>query len=263
MGNGQTLEPVTAAVPAPARLTTGDLWKMFLRSFCIQTLWNFQRMQNLGWLFSLWPALRRFYRPPQRRGVALEHLDYFNTHPYLANLVLGVVAGMEEGAAAGSVRREQIMATKKTMSGPLAALGDTVFWATLRPLAGVLAVALGLTYARLSWWLVPVFFLAAYNSFHLAARVGGLFLGYRHKSEIIHLLRDMRPQKWVRGATLLGAGVSLGALLMLWLAFGRHLGAMAGFISVTLVLLRLRVTSTRVVYAMLAACFCFAYFFGI
>jgi mannose PTS system EIID component len=231
------------------KLTRLDLWRMFARSLFFQTLWNFQRMQNVGWAFAFQPALRRL-RPSAeaRRPLAGEQLEYFNTHPYLAGLILGVVAGMEEEGA----RREQVQAAKKSMSGPLAALGDTVFWATLRPLAAVLAVAVGLAAGPDSGWVVPALFLALYNLLHLPARAGGLALGYRMRSDVIRVLMRLNVQRVVRGAYLLGAGVSLGAIAGLWATFGPGAAAAALMVAFALVLLRAGFSATQVFYAVTA-----------
>ena len=130
----------------PAALTRGDLGQIFMRSFLFQSMWSFQRMQNVGWLFSLWPVFRRLYPDPAERARAAQaHADYFNTHPYTADIILGVAAGLEERLASGqtTMPREAVVAAKKTMAGPLSALGETVFWATLRPLLLVAAVMAG------------------------------------------------------------------------------------------------------------------------
>jgi fructoselysine and glucoselysine-specific PTS system IID component len=34
------------------------LWATFVRSFFLQTLWNYERMQNVGFAFSMAPLLR-------------------------------------------------------------------------------------------------------------------------------------------------------------------------------------------------------------
>lgn len=247
-----------------ARLTRLDLARMFWRSLFFQTLWNFQRMQNVGWCFAIWPAIRRLYPSPEaRRALAREHLEYFNTHPYFANLILGVVAGMEEEHAQGRLRREQLQAAKKSMSGPLAALGDTVFWATARPLSAVLAIAVGSAAGADGWWLVPLLFLALYNLLHIPARAGGLALGYKLRSEVIHVLMRLNAQRVVRGAYLLGAGVALGMLIGLWATFGPGRGAAALMLVLALALLRAGFSSTQVFYAATAGAAGFAFLVGV
>jgi PTS system mannose-specific IID component len=242
------MDAVTA--PAPT-LTRGDLRSVFYRSFCLQSMWNFQRMQNVGWLFALWPVLRRLYPDKERRrAVALEHLEYFNTHPYFAGLILGVAAGLEEDhASGGPVRRDQIHAARKFMSGPLAALGDTVFWAAARPLAGVLAVAIGAVFPDHTHAFVPVVFLLVYNIPHLAVRSAGLWAGYALRAQVVTFLVRINPQDWVRGAYWTGAALSLAALALLWARFGPGREAVFVLLAAALILLRLGVSSTQLLYA--------------
>ncbi|MGP1954929.1 MAG: PTS system mannose/fructose/sorbose family transporter subunit IID, partial [Arsenophonus sp. NC-QC1-MAG3] len=43
------------------KLTTSDIHKVFLRSNLFQGSWNFERMQALGFCFSMIPVIRRLY----------------------------------------------------------------------------------------------------------------------------------------------------------------------------------------------------------
>ena len=45
-------------------LTKSDRFKVMLRSQFLQGSWNYERMQNGGWAYSLIPALKKLY--PQR-----------------------------------------------------------------------------------------------------------------------------------------------------------------------------------------------------
>ena len=54
--------------------------RIFARSFLMQALWGRSRMQNLGLLFSLSPALERIYPDPrEQKAAALRHTEFFNT----------------------------------------------------------------------------------------------------------------------------------------------------------------------------------------
>lgn len=249
---GQIAGPLTLAARP---LGPWVLSAVFFRSFFLQALWNFQRMQNLGWLFSLWPALRRLYpEAGVRSRVAGEHIDYFNTHPYLANIVLGTVAGLEEDyARGGPVRREQILAAKKYMSGPLAALGDTLFWATARPLFGALAIAVGLGLYPGRVWAVPVIFLALHNALHLLARAGGLWAGYRLKAQVVSFLMRLNPQGVVRGAVFLGIGLCIGLFGAFAWGFGPGRIWAAVFAAGAFAALRRGLSITRLFYVYAAA----------
>lgn len=194
---------------------------MFWRSLLLQCLWNYQRMQNTGWLFALWPALRRLYAEPKtRREAAVAHLEYFNTHPYFSGIILGVVAGLEEEQASQPDRpRGRIHAAKQFMSGPLAALGDSVFWAGLRPVLALVGVVVAMNSGPEWWWMGPAIFLALYNSAHLTIRAGGLVAGYRLRSGAVTLLSRFHPER----LNVILIGVALAAVLggladLLWQA---------------------------------------------
>lgn len=214
-----------AAAPAGAKgpaLTRADLAQVFLRSFLFQSMWSFQRMQNVGWLFSLWPVFRRLY-PDQgeRARAAQSHADYFNTHPYTADIILGVVAGMEERLAAGdsAIKRDAVIAAKKTMAGPLSALGETLFWATLRPLLLVAAAVAGALSQRNGWWVTTLVYLGIFNILHVGVRAGGLWMGYHRGMDVAAFLVQWPFQRWAARASWLGLGMSAGVLgTLLWLS---------------------------------------------
>ena len=46
-------------------LTKRDRLKVMWRSMLLQGSWNYERMQNGGWAYSLIPALRKLY--PEKR----------------------------------------------------------------------------------------------------------------------------------------------------------------------------------------------------
>ena len=72
----------------------------FVRSFFMQALWNFERMQNVGFAFSVEPLLKAAHRSKDSFREALRrHCDYFNTHPYFAPIVMGVIYNKEKTLA--------------------------------------------------------------------------------------------------------------------------------------------------------------------
>jgi PTS system mannose-specific IID component len=126
------------------RLTKWTLTAVVWRSFFLQACWNFQRMQNLGFCFAISPVIKALHRAPRARQKAIaRHLEFFNTHPYCASIILGVVAKLEEQAAqAGDDEAREAVRVKIGMMGPLAALGDVVYWAMLRPALALVGVSL-------------------------------------------------------------------------------------------------------------------------
>ncbi len=121
-------------------LSKRDRWDVMWHSQLLQGSWNYERMQNGGWAYSMIPALRKLYPNKEDMAAALQrHLVFFNTHPYLASPIIGVTLALEEDKANGvEVDDEAIQGVKVGMMGPLAGVGDPVFWYTVRPILGAL-----------------------------------------------------------------------------------------------------------------------------
>jgi PTS system mannose-specific IID component len=213
--------------PAPPRptLRAVDLARVASRSLYLQALWTAERMQGPGFAFSILPALARVLRPGERADALRRHMAYFNTHPALAGIVLGAVARLEERRANGeAIPGERIEAVKRALASPLAALGDPLFWVTLRPLAGLLGVmAVGLIPPPGSLgpdWrvlLCPLVVLLAYNAVALPLRLSGVARGYARAEEPLELVRTLRLKEWRATLERIGAFAcgALGAALVM------------------------------------------------
>ncbi|HEY3215405.1 MAG TPA: PTS system mannose/fructose/sorbose family transporter subunit IID [Candidatus Eisenbacteria bacterium] len=198
-----------------SRLTGADLRRVALRTPLLQATWNYERQQGLGWAWCLKPALDRLYADPElRRARLAEHTAYFNTQPTLASLVLGAVVGLEEqradgaGPDAGGVSR-----VKGVLGSALAAVGDRLFWSTLKPFAACLGVLFALSW---SWFGAIVFWLS-YNAVHLGLRWRGVAWGYREGPAVLSGALRRRLEKLVRRLSLMGSGlvgVLIAALLV-------------------------------------------------
>ena len=195
------------------KLTGSDIARAALRTPLLQATWNYERQQGLGWAWALKPALDRFYPDAERRRARLtEHTAYFNTQPTMASLALGAVAGLEERVAAGEIGPEVVTRGKHALGSALAALGDRLFWATLRPFAsclGVIAALGGSWRGAAILWIV-------YNSVHLPLRFGGVSWGYRRGPEVLDPTLRRGFERMVRGLSLLGAaavGVAIAVIL--------------------------------------------------
>jgi PTS system mannose-specific IID component len=169
-------------------------FKMFIRTFFIQALWNYERMQNIGFLFVLKPFLYKIYpNENKRKEVLLRHTGFFNTHPYMANMIIAIIANMEKKIAEGNSNEKisEINVVKSAMEGPLAAIGDSFFWGTLRPLTTLISISmLILLKASDSCFrtyniLVPLLFIFLYNVVHISVRFQLMFVGFMFDRESI------------------------------------------------------------------------------
>ncbi|XZQ54854.1 MAG: PTS mannose transporter subunit IID [Arsenophonus sp.] len=197
------------------KLTIGDIRWVFLRSNLFQGSWNFERMQALGFCFAMIPVIRRLYpkNSEERKQAIKRHLEFFNTHPYISSPILGVTIAMEEQKANGeNINDSVINGIKIGLMGPLAGVGDPIFWGTIRP---VLA-ALGAGIAMSSSLLGPILFFILFNLVRLLTRYYGITYGYKKGLNIItDLSGTSYLQKITEGASILGLFV-IGALVNKW-----------------------------------------------
>lgn len=208
--------------------------KMLLRSFCLQASWNFEGLQNLGFLFVILPGLKRLHKGEDLAAACSRHLEYFNSHPYLAPCVMGATLHIEATIACGHVDVENVTDFKKMVMAPYAAMGDAFFWGGIRPLAAV--VALFFAY-RGSLWAVAVFLLM-FNIPHLVFRIMGFKRGLSLGLGIIHVIQAHRlPDLAMRAkeTTVVLFG-GLAAVLALDLLTARHVGGYFGFAVLPMVL---------------------------
>ncbi|BGI51123.1 MAG: PTS mannose transporter subunit IID [Arsenophonus endosymbiont of Ceratovacuna japonica] len=196
------------------KLTTSDIRWVFLRSNLFQGSWNFERMQALGFCFSMIPVIRRLYpeNSEERKKVIKSHLEFFNTHPYVAAPVLGVTMAMEEQRANGAnIDNSTINSVKVGLMGPLAGVGDPIFWGTVRPVFSALGAGIAITGSLLG----PILFFILFNLVRLLTRYYGLIYGYKKGLDIVHDMGSGLLQKMTEGASILGLFV-MGALVNKW-----------------------------------------------
>lgn len=165
-----------------------DLLRVMLRSFLLQASWNFERLQSLGVLYALGPALRRLYRGEELAMAYRRHMEYFNTHPFLAAPILGTLLSLEEKKAQGEEGCLGVKEFRGMVMAPYAAMGDALFWGAIRPLAA--GVSLFLAARGLLW--APLVFLALFNAPHLWFRIVGLLQGYRLGIRVVEVVQQHR-----------------------------------------------------------------------
>lgn len=183
------------------------------RSMFLQGSWNYERMQNGGWAYSLIPALKKLYPSGEEAKEALKrHLEFFNTHPYVAAPIIGVTLALEEERANGAdIDNAAIQGVKVGMMGPLAGIGDPVFWFTVRPIVGAIAASLAVGGSIIA----PLFFFIVWNAIRIAFLWYTQEFGYKSGSAITKDLGGGLLQTVTKGASILGMFV-LGVLIQRW-----------------------------------------------
>lgn len=194
------------------KLTKSDLNSMFIRSNFHQGSWNYERMQALGYCFAMVPIIKRLYTGEERTKALKRHLEFFNTQPFVTAPILGVTAAMEEQRANGAdIDDGAINGVKIGLMGPLAGVGDPIFWGTLRPVTAALGASIALTGSVLG----PILFFLLFNIIRLAIRWVGVSYGYSKGTTIVADMAGGRLQKLTEGASILGLFV-MGALVNRW-----------------------------------------------
>ena len=196
-------------------LSKKDRRSVMLRSQFLQGSWNYERMQNGGWAYSLIPALKKLYPNKEDATEALKrHLEFFNTHPYIAAPILGVTLALEEDKANGAdIDDSAIQGVKVGMMGPLAGVGDPVFWFTVRPILGALGASLALGGSILG----PILFFVLWNVIRLAFLWYTQEFGYKAGASISSDLSGGMLGKVTEGASILGMFI-IGALVERWVS---------------------------------------------
>lgn len=176
----------------------------------LQGSWNFERMQNGGFCYGILPALKELYPNKDDYDLAIKrHLDFYNTHPYVSAPIMGIVLSMEEAKANGEdISAEQIQNIKTSLIGPLAGVGDPVFWFTIRPILAAVCAALALKANSLG----PILFFVAWNIIRFAFLWISQEEGYKKGVSYVEELSDDFLKNISLGASMLGMFV-IGVLV--------------------------------------------------
>jgi len=210
-------------------ITEKDLKSVFWRSFFIMSSINYERFQNLGFLYSLAPVFRKLYTTKESMRDALQrHVKMFNTHPWMANPILGTVVALEEQNAQREEGQEDMSETinniKVGLMGPFAGIGDSLFWGTIRPIL----LGIGASFALQGSIIGPILFLVLWNILNFGFRYYSLMYGYKTG---VNMLRDLKQtnivQKISEGASVLGL-IVLGVLVASWVSISTPLSIATG-----------------------------------
>lgn len=196
-------------------LSKKDRFSVAWRHQFLQGSWNYERMQNGGWAYSIIPAIKKLYPKKEDRIAALQrHLEFYNTHPYVSSPVMGVTLALEEERANGaSVEDSAIQGVKIGMMGPLAGVGDPVFWFTARPILGALGASLALSGSIIG----PLLFFVVWNVIRFGFMWYTQEFGYKVGTKITQDLSGGLLRKITQTASILGMFI-IGALVNRWVS---------------------------------------------
>lgn len=195
-------------------LTPSDMRSMYWRSTFLLGSFNFERMQAMGFCLTLMPAIRRFYpnNKTEQAAALKRHLEFYNTHPWVSSVVFGVVAAMEEQRSKGEdIGDDTITNVKVGLMGPLAGVGDPIFWGTARPVLAALGASLAMNGSILG----PLVFFLGINVLRVFTRWYGIKIGYERGTELVTEVGGGQLKKITQMTAIMGLFV-MGALVAKW-----------------------------------------------
>ena len=199
---------------ADKKVTKDDLFWTFVRSNFLLGSFNFERMQSMGFCVSMMPILKRVYgdNVEELKAALKRHLEFFNTQPFVAAAIMGIIGAMEEKRANGAdISPATLSGVKVGLIGPLAGVGDPIFWGTIRPVLAALGAGIALTGSIIG----PMIFFIGFNIIRLATHWYGVKYGYEKGTELVENIGGNEMKFLTEGASVLGLLV-MGALVAKW-----------------------------------------------
>lgn len=155
-----------------------------LKSLFYQSNLNHENMQGTGFSYMAEEASRKVGMELDEK-VIFKETEYFHTHPYLANFILGMwVKEYQKGGEPDFY--------KKVYSSAFGALGDSFFWHSLRPFCFIIAAFIGFKDPVMGL----VSYLLLYNFFHFAFRFSGFAIGYKLGRDVIIFFNRICFNRW-------------------------------------------------------------------
>ena len=167
------------------KITKSDIKKAFWRYvFMSQCGWNYERMQSVGYCYSMLPILKKTHPDPEEfKEAFITNLNFFNTNPVLGTpLIMGAHIALEEAGASFDTTE----GLKVGLMGPLAGVGDTLVWALYNSIIFSIASSMALAgntfgpilamilvffpYMALRWWQITWAYKEGSN---LMTKIGG------------------------------------------------------------------------------------------
>lgn len=183
-----------------------ELNKQAIRSSFIQASFNYERMQGSGWVWCLQPVLRKIYKddPEKLRESMKSHAQFFNTHPFLGQFIMGVTMALEENGTS----MVTVQNIKVALMGPLGGIGDSLLWLTVLPILAAISSNMALNGAGI---MGAIFFLIAFNTIHLSLRFALMHYGYSLGLDAVSVIKE-KMSKINRAASIIGLTI-VGSLI--------------------------------------------------
>jgi galactosamine PTS system EIID component len=185
-------------------LSKKDITKLGLRSVFLQASFNYERMQAGGWLYSMLPFLKKIYKNDKQglSNAMKDNMEFINTSPPMVPFLMGLLLSLEESKE----DRSTIKGLKVALFGPIAGIGDAIFWFTILPIvAGITA-----SFCKDGNILGPIIFFLVYLGIFFL-RIFWAHTGYNLGTRAITVIKD-NSEVISKAATILGVTV-IGGLI--------------------------------------------------
>ena len=197
---------------------------LFVKSFFIQSLWNYKSMLSIGLCYTLLPIRKKIPENSESfKNFAEENLKFFNAHPYFAGYMIGLIVRLyEDEPETASLKVEKI---KNLLISPLGAIGDKLFWENIKPSMMLLAVVGGLMQILGYYgWIIMVIAFFGYNIPHLYIRWRSIGFGYNMGVQIYRKLNFEFFEKMYKLYLNIGKVMWIAGLGITTIAVWHHLG---------------------------------------
>lgn len=193
------------------KITKKDLNKMAYMSLFEQSCFSFERMQAVGFAWGMSDCFRKIFgKNNEEVGKALQNnLDFINTEPHMAAILQGLVVSMEESGQ----DRELIHSLKTGLFGPLAGLGDAIWWYTAMPIVAAICCSL----AGQGSVLGPIIYIAFWAITAIVTRIWFVRMGYNAGLTAVKYIGD-NAAALTKAAGILGVMV-VGGLIPSYVTF--------------------------------------------
>ncbi|MFC2092223.1 PTS system mannose/fructose/sorbose family transporter subunit IID, partial [Elusimicrobiota bacterium] len=138
---------------------------------------------------------------------------------------------------------------KLQMAGPLAAIGDKVFWATWRPLVGIMCI-LGILTDIKPYYLIPLTFILLYNIPILLQKYSMLKVSYSESISIHEEIKRCSRQFFSKAVPVAGIMLIMSCFIAVTLQSGILRGSMFTGVSLIVGILKIykKMSATKIFY---------------
>lgn len=180
--------------------------KVFWRFYFFgQAGWNYEKMQGLGYYYSMYPLIDGLYSDiEQKKEISIVQSQFFNTNVNVAPIILGIDTALQTEKKIEA--KDTISSIKTGLMGPLAGIGDTLFYVIPSTIIGSIA-----SYMALEGNPTGVILWIVYGFAKLAIIRAFFSMGYKEGTKLVSELGE-KLKKITDAANILGMTV-LGGLI--------------------------------------------------